>query len=128
MKLFTDSYRIARASHVEDLVAEVTLIHSAEQRNNAPRDQDFSVLIDPEHAAHDTWVFPTIQIGPLAIDQDLKVTAHVIQHAAESARLYLTSPYFNFTDLYTQLMLEARADMQIIVASPEVRPLTPVTR
>jgi CDP-diacylglycerol--glycerol-3-phosphate 3-phosphatidyltransferase len=119
MKLFLDAYRIARADRAEQLVEEVTLSASSEVRNNSPRDEHYSVLIDQEHSAHDTWIFPTIQMGPLTIDHDLKVTARVIQDAPSNARLYLTSPYFNFTDKYTQLMLESRADIQIIVASPE---------
>ena len=124
MKLFLDTYRIARATQVEELVDEVTLTASSEVRNNSSPDQSYSVLIDEDHGTHNTWIFPTIQMGPLTIDHDLKVTAHVIQCAPPQARLFLTSPYFNFTDKYTQLMLESRADIQIIVASPEVRTMT----
>lgn len=126
MKLFLDTYRITHADHAEQLVEEVTLSASSEVRNNSSRDQHYSVLIDQEHGAHDTWIFPTIQMGPLTIDHDFKVTARVIQGAPPQSRLYLTSPYFNFTDKYTQLMLESRADIQIVVASPEVRCLTRV--
>lgn len=122
MKLFLDTYRIAHADHVEDLVQELSA--NSEVRNNSSRDQQYSVLFDQDHSSHDTWIFPTIQMGPLTIDHDLKVTARVIQDAPAQSRLYLTSPYFNFTDKYTQLMLESRADIQIIVASPEVRCLT----
>lgn len=68
----------------------------------------------------DTWIFPTVQIGPSKIDYDRLITKEIFKNTPPDSSLYLTSPYFNFTDEYQQLILENKANnIEIIVASPQ---------
>lgn len=73
-------------------------------------------LIEPQ----DTWLFPTIQIGPVGIDHDSKVTSYILQNAPPESTLHITSPYFNFSENYSDLILNGSSFVDVIVASPQV--------
>lgn len=70
--------------------------------------------------APDTWIYPLVQMKPFAIQMDELVTASLLTEAERGARLYLTTGYFNLTQAYMDLVLGARADYRILLASPEV--------
>lgn len=71
-----------------------------------------------EHS--DTWVFPLVQMKPLGIQLDEKVTQRLLKEADGDSTVYLTSGYFNLTQTYMRLVLGAAADYCILMASPEV--------
>ncbi|KAI1886454.1 hypothetical protein AGOR_G00195920 [Albula goreensis] len=60
-------------------------------------------------ASSDTWVFPLVQMKPLGIRLDEQVTERLLTEAGDDAQVYLTSGYFNLTQAYMRLVLEAGA-------------------
>jgi len=84
----------------------------------------------PKDASFDTTLYPLIQMGPLGIRQDERVTLnvldHVLHHAAEqdgASKAFITSGYFNFEERYSKSIINSKAaDVCLIAASPEVRP------
>lgn len=76
----------------------------------------FVELIEPQ----DTWLFPTLQIGPVGIDHDSTVTSSILQNAPPESTLHITSPYFNFSESYSNLILNGSSNVDVIVASPQV--------
>jgi hypothetical protein len=68
----------------------------------------------------DTWIFPTLQMGPLGIDHDSTVTSYILENAPRESILHITSPYFNFSENYSNLILKSSSYVKVIVASPEV--------
>ncbi|KAI7862237.1 hypothetical protein BDF14DRAFT_1858466 [Spinellus fusiger] len=74
----------------------------------------------------DTAIFPAIQMGPLGIRQDEKMTMELLEinNRQKSEKedwwtFHLTSGYFNFTDRYKTCILRTRAYFRFITASPE---------
>lgn len=76
-------------------------------------------IIEKQHSGsskEDTWIFPTIQMGTFSIRQDEKVTRYLLGDRSiapgpddmKDYKLYLSSPYFNMTENYTQLVLNNR--------------------
>nr|XP_025039395.1 CDP-diacylglycerol--glycerol-3-phosphate 3-phosphatidyltransferase, mitochondrial isoform X1 [Pelodiscus sinensis] len=68
----------------------------------------------------DTWIYPLIQMKPFGIQIDELVTETLLREAEGGARIYLTTGYFNLTQAYMDLVLGARAEYRILLASPEV--------
>ncbi|XP_038597833.1 LOW QUALITY PROTEIN: CDP-diacylglycerol--glycerol-3-phosphate 3-phosphatidyltransferase, mitochondrial [Tachyglossus aculeatus] len=70
--------------------------------------------------APDTWIYPLVQMKPFGIRIDEAVTETLLTEPERGARLFLTTGYFNLTRAYMELVLGARADYRILLASPEV--------
>uniref|UniRef100_F6SD21 CDP-diacylglycerol--glycerol-3-phosphate 3-phosphatidyltransferase n=1 Tax=Ornithorhynchus anatinus TaxID=9258 RepID=F6SD21_ORNAN len=70
--------------------------------------------------APDTWIYPLVQMKPFGIRIDEAVTETLLTEPECGARLFLTTGYFNLTRAYMELVLGARADYRILLASPEV--------
>lgn len=70
----------------------------------------------------DTWVFPTMQMGPLGIRQDEHLMMWLLKHLPAGSDLHLSSPYFNLTPEYEESLLRAAEDknVEILTASPKV--------
>lgn len=70
----------------------------------------------------DTWVFPTVQMGPLGIRQDEEAMLWLLKQLPAGSDIHLSSPYFNLTPEYEEALLEAARDkhVQILTASPKV--------
>lgn len=66
----------------------------------------------------DTYIVPSVQMGPLGIHQDAMLTKRLLR--AESGAMCLMSAYFNVTAEYTQAIMDSQASVDIISASPEV--------
>eukprot|EP01132_Coremiostelium_polycephalum_P001150 gene1150-1457_t len=66
-----------------------------------------------------TWIFPTIQMGPFNIRHDEVVTSNIFENVPESSKFYITSPYFNLTKNYSDLILRGKPSLDIITCSPE---------
>lgn len=86
-----------------------------------------SVQQSPKDSSYDTTLHPLIQMGPLGIRQDERVTLSVLDHVLHdqelegSARVFITSGYFNFEKRYSQSIIHAKAaNVGLIAASPEV--------
>ncbi|OAQ36411.1 phospholipase D/nuclease [Linnemannia elongata AG-77] len=80
---------------------------------------------DPD-ASYDTTLHPLIQMGPLGIRQDERVTLSVLDHILHdqelegSAKVFITSGYFNFEKRYSQSIIHTKAaNVGLIAASPE---------
>lgn len=68
----------------------------------------------------DTWIFPTIQMGQLGIEQDSQITDKILGDAPESSKLKIATGYFNLTDQYMYTLIhKSRADCEIIMAHPK---------
>jgi len=66
-----------------------------------------------------TWIFPTIQMGPFNIRQDEVVTSYIFDSVPLHSKFYITSPYFNLTNNYLQLILRGKPKLDIITCSPQ---------
>jgi CDP-diacylglycerol--glycerol-3-phosphate 3-phosphatidyltransferase len=85
---------------------------------------DLTTPVKGAHAVEgaDTWVFPTVQMGPLGIRQDEAAMLWLLKQLPGCSDLHLSSPYFNLTPEYETAMLEAARDkrVHILTASPQV--------
>lgn len=73
----------------------------------------------PGQVPGDTWVFPLLQMAPLGVAQDQKVTERLLADAPQSSRLRLATGYFNLTDRYADVVLgNRRSAFDLLVASP----------
>lgn len=71
---------------------------------------------------NDTWIFPTIQLGQCDFNHDRDVTNAILSHSPSKngQTIYMTSPYFNFTEEYKKSLLKGSNNKKnIIVASPQ---------
>lgn len=70
----------------------------------------------------DTWVFPTVQMGPLGIRQDEEAMLWLLKQLPGGTDMHLSSPYFNLTPAYEDAILEAAREksVHILTASPKV--------
>jgi len=72
-------------------------------------------------AEKDTVVYPLIQMGPVNVTVDERVTSRLFRDAPSAATLYLASGYFNLTDTYQQSIVDqCAATFSILSAAPEV--------
>lgn len=74
----------------------------------------------------DTWVFPTVQMGPLGIRQDEAALLWLLTQLPSGSDMHLSSPYSNLTPEYEDAILEAARDkyVHVLTASPKVPILT----
>ncbi|EFA82052.1 phosphatidylglycerophosphate synthase 1 [Heterostelium album PN500] len=66
-----------------------------------------------------TWIFPTIQMGPFNIRHDEVLTSYIFENVPADSKFYITSPYFNLTKNYLNLILSGKPQLDIITCSPE---------
>ncbi|KAK3843699.1 MAG: hypothetical protein J3R72DRAFT_440592 [Linnemannia gamsii] len=85
-----------------------------------------SVQQTPKDSTYDTTLHPLIQMGPLGIRQDERVTLSVLDHVLHAdeqdnpAKVFITSGYFNFEKRYSQSIINTKvAHVGLIAASPE---------
>mmetsp|Transcript_27780 Transcript_27780/g.55974 ORF Transcript_27780/g.55974 Transcript_27780/m.55974 type:complete len:510 (+) Transcript_27780:44-1573(+) len=60
-----------------------------------------------EHPVVDTWVFPTLQVGPLGISQDYRATEAILKVAPQSGSVNLATAYLNPPPEFTALLAAA---------------------
>lgn len=94
-----------------------------------------SSTLPPSHAASrvfDTSLRPVLQMGPFSIDQETALvvpavfrTANSLATAPGGAKTTIdwTSGYFSVQPAYKEKVLDSRASVRIVTASPEVRPI-----
>merc|ERR1712086_980412 len=67
----------------------------------------------------DTWIFPSIQMGPLNIKHDSDLTEQFLLSGAEGARFKFATGYFNLTNEYKHVMLNSsKASFDVLCAHP----------
>lgn len=72
-------------------------------------------------ADHDTWLFPLIELPPVSVHMDSKVTTRILESADAGSTLHLATGYFNLTDDYTCTILKnSKAQYQFLIAHPSV--------
>ncbi|PVU87133.1 hypothetical protein BB559_006205 [Furculomyces boomerangus] len=95
--------------------------------------QDWKSIVDKEFSSQnlcnsstkDTFIIPTIQMGPLGIYQDQEHTETLFEIMNNLASKYgqfysdITSAYFNFADLHKNAILKSDALFNILIASPQ---------
>ena len=57
--------------------------------------------------AADTWIFPSIQMGPFDVRHDSDLTERFLRSGAEGSKFKFATGYFNLTKDYKQIMLNA---------------------
>ena len=55
----------------------------------------------------DTWIFPSIQMGPFDVRHDSDLTERFLQSGAEGSRFKFATGYFNLTNEYKNVMLHS---------------------
>ena len=85
----------------------------------------FSTLLDQQNqpqlsATNTTWVFPTVQVGPCDVLIDQSVVDLTVEHVNASQSLHITTPYCNFSEDFSQVLLRncRSRDVRVIVAHP----------
>lgn len=82
------------------------------------------------HNAFDTSVRPVLQMGPFNISQETDIVVPAIFRTANSlatapggslTTIDWTSGYFSVQERYKELVLDSKANVRIVAASPEVR-------
>eukprot|EP01121_Diplochlamys_sp_Union-15-3_P010373 TRINITY_DN2902_c0_g1_i3.p1 TRINITY_DN2902_c0_g1~~TRINITY_DN2902_c0_g1_i3.p1 ORF type:complete len:436 (-),score=55.41 TRINITY_DN2902_c0_g1_i3:29-1336(-) len=68
---------------------------------------------------HDTWIAPSVQMGVANINDEHETTIALLKNCASDEKIYLTSPYFNFTENHTEAVLKAPNQSEILVAAPQ---------
>jgi CDP-diacylglycerol--glycerol-3-phosphate 3-phosphatidyltransferase len=69
----------------------------------------------------DTWVLPTVQMGPLGVRQDELATLRFIRQLPGHSQVHLSSAYFNLAQPYEKALLEALREevrVKIVTAAP----------
>ncbi|KAF9974292.1 CDP-diacylglycerol--glycerol-3-phosphate 3-phosphatidyltransferase [Actinomortierella ambigua] len=83
--------------------------------------------MSPLEGSRDTALFPLIQMGPLGIRQDERVTLSMLNRSLHRGRtdqglahMFITSGYFNFEEQYSQTIVSAStSNVTLIAAAPE---------
>jgi CDP-diacylglycerol--glycerol-3-phosphate 3-phosphatidyltransferase len=94
---------------------------SASSSTGLPETLDGSSLLK----THDTWVFPTLQLGHANVTHDEALTEFILAHQptvdqSQGYTTYMTSPYFNIADRYATAMMKCHGKpFRLIVASPK---------
>lgn len=75
----------------------------------------------PNKNSCDTWIFPLIQMGQLAVHHDAIATRHILSNLPPNSELTLATGYFNLTHDYMNSILEsAQPNVHILMAHPLV--------
>ena len=69
--------------------------------------------------ASDTWIFPLLQMDSFGIQQDEEAITDFLTHTPEGSELHLTTPYFNLTPHYIQVLLNNKSFTRLVTAAPE---------
>ncbi|GAQ88412.1 Phosphatidylglycerolphosphate synthase [Klebsormidium nitens] len=74
-----------------------------------------------DRTAADTWVLPTVQMGPLGVRQDERATLSFFRRLPRHSLVHLASAYFNLAAPYEEALLEALHEslrVKIVTAAP----------
>ncbi|KAL1129475.1 hypothetical protein AAG570_014001 [Ranatra chinensis] len=80
---------------------------------------DRNVNFNNNKENHDTWIFPLVELPPLGVHQESKVTAKIIRSFPAGSELTLSTGYFNITQQYSDTLLyKSLAKCKILMAHP----------
>jgi CDP-diacylglycerol--glycerol-3-phosphate 3-phosphatidyltransferase len=79
-----------------------------------------NLLENNKNKSNNTWIFPTVQMGPFGIHMDQHIVTYFLQHLEEDAKLLVCSPYLNLTQQYRDLLLRSSSYIEVTTASPKV--------
>jgi CDP-diacylglycerol--glycerol-3-phosphate 3-phosphatidyltransferase len=83
----------------------------------------FRAPVEGQHLSdeHDTWLFPSVQMGFLGLRHDESIASNLLRSMAASPSLVMdiTSGYTNFTNKYSRLISESVGQVSVICASPQ---------
>lgn len=74
-----------------------------------------------DRTAADTWVLPTVQMGPLGVRQDEHATLSFFRRLPRHSLVHLASAYFNLAAPYEEALLDALREslwVKIVTAAP----------
>lgn len=70
-------------------------------------------------STHDTWIFPTMEMGQLGIHHDSVVMKRILVNIEEKSRLSMATGYFNLTQNLMDIVVnECKADCSFIMSHP----------
>ena len=79
----------------------------------------FQPLATPVDCPADTWIFPSIQMGPFDITHDSDLTKKFLQSGAEGSKFKVATGYFNPTNEYKNVMVNSsKASYDVLCAHP----------
>eukprot|EP00761_Pharyngomonas_kirbyi_P003323 gb/GECH01003327.1/.p1 GENE.gb/GECH01003327.1/~~gb/GECH01003327.1/.p1 ORF type:complete len:501 (+),score=66.24 gb/GECH01003327.1/:1-1503(+) len=89
---------------------------------SAIQDTTYPLPSQPEEEQslkNDTWVFPSIQMGPFNLSQDEEITSFILEQ--HDTAITLTSGYFNITPTYENILRSPPSpqSLRVITASPK---------
>lgn len=75
-----------------------------------------------EHTAKaDTWIFPTLEMGPIGLHHDSIIIKKLLSSASCGSKINLATGYFNLTDTYMNTITHnCPAACNILIAHPNV--------
>lgn len=76
-------------------------------------------LSETEKSKFDTWIFPSVQMGPLGIRQDSEITMKVLKSGEENGKFVFGSGYFNLTEEYLHEVLNGASNFDLLMAHPK---------
>ena len=65
----------------------------------------FTTTSDVENKACDTWIFPSIQMGTMGVNQDSELTTKFLESAPEDSTFKFGTGYFNLTQEYLHVIM-----------------------
>jgi len=81
--------------------------------------------IDPntmmsDNASHDTWIFPSVQMGPFGVKHDSELTTNIFRSGLPGSSFMLGSGYFNPSQEYlSDILHRSKSTFNILMAHPE---------
>jgi len=79
-----------------------------------------NTMEDTELEKYDTWIFPTVQMGPLDIRQDSQVTVEILRSGEAGGRFTFGSGYFNLTQEYLdEIVHKSESEFDLLMAHPK---------
>ncbi|RUS19944.1 hypothetical protein BC937DRAFT_86683 [Endogone sp. FLAS-F59071] len=103
--------------------------HPQHNRLSSTNPQLNELSFDSKSKQYDTLVVPVVQMGPLGVRQDEAATVRILDIADNHGKkadaeerfwtIFLTSGYFNFTNMYKSRVLKTAARFRLLTASPE---------
>ena len=73
----------------------------------------------PSNPSKDTVIFPLLQMGPLGITQDERVTCRIFESRSAGSMSYLATGYFNLTENYLTRIIQSKGNYNVLCAHPE---------
>ncbi|ESN90719.1 hypothetical protein HELRODRAFT_71229 [Helobdella robusta] len=115
-------FRENMKGEVEELIHSYMIAYNNNNTGNYHND-DNDIDNNNDERSHnetDTVIYPLIQMGPMNVTQDEKLTTKLLTHFPKNSRVYLASGYFNITDEYIDIIIRSSSSFfHILTAAPQ---------